>query len=276
MSQFTGSTHREDEPSESSISDGDQNPSTLGAEDTATSGPTDATEIPEGLMSEADDRPQQEEVLKQMKGTGLTHVDDFDRLERKTVKLSQLKKVYRQQNEHAVKMLHNRWRVEIDESLRLRVGTGTVMMYTNETKLDYHLMVANCIGLSALLPNTRASIQFTLEMDLKKPYREFKGKHGMVGFDTRGRMLYIGRCMNEDVFLAMAPRSFISCDGEACEAGHTTGSPRMSRRHSRMVTLMLLHFLTMIEHRSFFTTGDIYKHELDKGEIGWASVSSAM
>ena len=275
MSQIIESTSGYDS-SHSLASDSDQDQSPLVEEDTTIPGPTDATEIPEAFTNDEDAPPQQEEVLKQMMGTGLADIDQFDELVRKPVKLSQLKKAYEQREERTLNMLDRRWGVQIDESLCLRPGTGTVMMYTDATNLDYHLTVANSIGLSALLPNTRTSIQFTFEMDLKKPYREFKGKHGMVGFDTRGRMLYIGKCMSEDVFLAMAPRSFISSKGEACDAGYSTGISQMSRRHSRMVTLMLLHFLTMIEHRSFCVTGDIYNHELDKGEIGWAATSSAM
>ena len=269
-------TYAEDNSSQSPTPDSDEDRSPVVPEDSQAEGPTDATLVPDALTSDADDCPGQEEVRKQMIGTGLADISQFDSQDRQRVKLSQLKKVYERDNENALNMLTERWGVEIDESFRLRVGSGKVMMHTDETKLDYHLTVANCIGLSALLPNTTTSIQFTLEMDLKKPYREFKGKHGMVGFDTRARMLYIGKCMSEDVFLAMAPKKFISGKGEGCKAGHSTGSPLMSRRHSRMVRLMLLHFLTRTRHRSFCVTGDIYKHDIDKGEIDWMAVSSAM
>jgi hypothetical protein len=127
-----------------------------------------------------------------------------------------------------------------------------------------------------LLPNANAAIRFAFELDLKKAYREFKGKHGMVGFDTQGRMLYLGKCMNEDVFLGMAPRSFVSGGGERCEAGASSGSSRMSKRHARMATLMMLHFLTKVRNRWFSVQGDVYEYDVDSWEIPWGRVSSVM
>ena len=241
-------------------------------------GPTDATEIPDAFASDSpiNQETQQDEVLNEIIGTVPVKTDSFADMKRGILKLSEMKKLYNRSSKHAIDKLSQRWRIEIDDDMRLRVGTGKVLMDTDETMLDYTLIVAKCMGLVALIPNMVTANQFIFEMDLKKPYREFKGKHGLVGFDTKGRMLYIGKCMNEDVFLAMAPRSFVANEQEPRPAGYSSGSSRMSTRHSRMVTLMLLHFLPKTRHRSFAVNGDIYKHDIDKGEIGWGGICAAM
>lgn len=241
-----------------------------------TQGPTDITEIPDIFGSDEGDQQQQDELLNEITGNALANIDKFDDLKRNTLKLSLLKKAFNKKDERILNFLSYRWAVEVDDEFCHQVGAGKVMMDTNETMLDYHLTVANCLGFSALLPNAVTSIRFSFEMDLKKHYREFKGKHGMVGFDTRGRMLYVGKCMNEDVFLAMAPKSVVTGETEACHAGHSSGSTQMSRRHLRMVTLMLLNFLPQVRHRSFQVHGNIYDHEIDKGDINWRGISSAM
>ena len=59
--------------------------------------------------------------------------------------------------------------------------------------IDYHLTVTNLVRFLSILPNAESSHTFEFEMDLKKLYRDFKGKHAMLGFDPTGRMLYVGR-----------------------------------------------------------------------------------
>lgn len=254
-------------------SDSDSEPAETNA---PTAGPTDATEIPAVFASDSTSQAEQEKVLDELTGTASLDIDAFDEMERGTLKLSQLERMYNKQSKRAINTLSKRQTIEIDEDMCFQAGTGKVTISTEESMLDYHLTVGNGLGLGALIPNTITSNQFMFDMDLKKPYREFKGKHGLVGFDTKGRMLYIRKCMNDDVFLAMAPKSFVACQMEPCPAGHSTGSSRMSTRHSRMVILMLLNFLPKTRHRSFTVRGDIYDHNIDTGDIGWAEICVAM
>lgn len=149
-------------------------------------------------------------------------------------------------------------------------------MNTEKTMLDYHLTVANQIGLSSILPNAINSHNFSFEMDLKKRYKEFKGKHAMVGFDTKGKMLYIGRVMNEDVFLAMAPNVFLSCQTEPSSPGHSTGSSLLSRRHYRQVVMMFAHFLQDIPDRWFFNVRSVYDQNLDASDPQWSDTTNAL
>ncbi|KAI9430768.1 hypothetical protein H4582DRAFT_2103578 [Lactarius indigo] len=154
------------------------------------SGPTDITEIPDELSVEADDRIKQSEVLNMIIASNYEvdgNIDNFNNKEVKRIDLSELKKLYERKSTNAVKLLSRRNRIKIDEEFCVEARSGNVGIRTNKTMIDYHLTIGNRIGLSAILPNVANSHRFSFELDLGKPYREFKGKHAMVGFDTKDR-----------------------------------------------------------------------------------------
>jgi hypothetical protein len=68
----------------------------------------------------------------------------------------------------------------------------------------------------------------------------------MLGFDPAGRMLYIGQCNNEDIFLAMAPNAFLNGYITPSPAGRSSGTSTMSARHYRQAIMMLVYFLAKI------------------------------
>jgi hypothetical protein len=232
------------------------------------------------LSSEPGDSIPQSDVLQNIIRTPiheLRHEEEFNRLRVKTMKLSAMRDMYRNKEEKAaLNTLAGRHEIAIDERFRVRLGEGRTVIETSETMLDYMLTVGKSIGVESILPNGVNITRFTFEMDLKQPHREFKGKHGLTGFDTKGRMLFIGQAMGEDVFLAMAPNAFIRCEEEPCAAGHNTGSSVMARRHSRQVTMMLLYCLQGIRERSFFLRTERYPNTLESEVHNWSELSSAM
>ena len=46
--------------------------------------------------------------------------------------------------------------------------------------IDYHLTIANYIGLSTLLPNAQSAHRFAFDLNLERPHISFKGKHVML------------------------------------------------------------------------------------------------
>ncbi len=109
------------------------------------------------------------------------------------------------------------------------------------------------MGFSPLLPNSANAHTFSFKMDLKRPTHEFYGKHSMIGFDTKGSILYISQAINVDVYLAMAPNSFLTGFTPACSPRYSTGSSIMSTRHYRQIIMMLAHFLGKIPDRAYYT-----------------------
>jgi hypothetical protein len=241
--------------------------------------PTDVSRVPEHLAVDGEEAVPQSRILEEIIGTTLVNawrVDEFNDQQVKILKLSQLKRFYEEDDQTVVNQLSWRHQIEIDKEFMVPVGTGKLRMNTDVTMLDYQLTVGRCIGFSPLLPNVAGAHLFGFMMDLKKPYKDFKGKNAMVGFDPKGRMLYIGHATNEDIYLAMAPNEFISGDYEACRPGHSTGSSMMSRRHYRQVVMMLTHFLEGLPERSYMNTQSVYKQDLDSPEAKFELITNAL
>jgi hypothetical protein len=149
-------------------------------------------------------------------------------------------------------------------------------MDTSSTMLDFQLTVANQMGFSSILPNRVNAHTFSFTMDLKKPNHEFHGKHSMIGFDTKGSVLYIGHAMNLDVYLAMAPNNFLSGDTPARPAGYSTGSSLMSTRHYRQIVAMIAHFLGKVSERAYYTLEEPDDIDLDGTSLNWELFTNVM
>jgi hypothetical protein len=230
------------------------------------SNPTDISTILAALAPYPDDTMDQSTILTEIIATTwYQQLSDerFDNAPLQKLKLSKLRHFYEKRDENVVNLLSTRHYVHVDEEFRVPLGTGQVIMDTDESMIDYHLTVANQIGFSALLPNALSDHRFSFEMDLKNPCFSFKGKHAMLGFDPAGSMLYIGRCQNEDVFLAMAPNEFLRGHTRPSPPGHSSASPLMSKRHYRQVVMMIVHFLARVPERAFHNVNSVYELELD-------------
>ncbi|KAH8977123.1 hypothetical protein EDB86DRAFT_3093129 [Lactarius hatsudake] len=234
---------------------------------------------------EVEEKMGQGEVLTEILANRLENwgeEDPFNEKRAHKVKLSDLHWQYlleeKERKQKALRLLTVRNEIVIDADMKLPVGKGQVIMTTDRTMLDYELTVGSEVGLGGILPNARTAKHFMLELDLKQPLREFRGKRGMVGFDTQGKMLYIGRARNEDVFVAMAPNTFIWCEVEPCGAGHNTGRPQLSRRHYRQVVMMFAYFMAKIPELSFATPRgkSVYELNLESATVKWDQVTNIL
>jgi hypothetical protein len=214
-----------------------------------------------------DDCPDQSAILTGIIGTARKNYSSdqaFNNMPVNPIDLSMLKALYEAEKEDAaVNLLSQRHSITIDDEFRIPLGTGQVIMNTDDSMIDFHLTVANSIGFSSLLPNAPSDHRFAFDMSLRKPYVSFKGKHAMLGFDPARCMLFIGRCHNEDVFLAMAPNTFLRGHIQPCPPGHSSASSLMSRRHYRQVIMMILHFLAQLPQRSYPVHKSVYNQDLD-------------
>jgi len=238
----------------------------LGRAPQASGGPTDISIVPDTFVAYPEEAVNQSEVLAEMIGNvshNYSALDEFNNTRVNRLKLSALKSLYEKKDKNALNLLNKRHTVHIDEEFRLRVGTGQIHLNPDHSMIDYHLAVANRIGLSPLLPNLTSAHRFTFEMDLQKPYFGFRGKHATLGFDPAGRMLFIGRCSNEDVFFAMAPNAFLHGETAPVPAGRSSGPSTMSRRHYRQMVMMMAHFLGKLPEHPFLTEERFYEQDLN-------------
>ncbi len=244
-----------------------------------TKGPTDISIVPDTLAAYLNDAVDQSMILGEIIGTSLQDEsleERFNKTPPKRLKLSRLKSLYEKEDETAPNLLSTRHTIHIDDEFRLPLGSGRVIVNTDESMIDYHLTVANCMGFSPLLPNAPSSHRFSFDMDLKRPYFSFKGKHAMLGFDPAGSMLSVGHCQNEDVFLAMAPNEFLRGRTEPTAPGHSTASPLMSKRHYRQMVMMMVHFLALLPERAFLNICSVYEQDLDSSKPDFHLITDAL
>ncbi len=239
----------------------------------------DIAPVPEAYLAELGDHVNQSKVLENIISTTLHDPANSDPFDDKSVyglKLSKLERFYKNGDPRVVDLLSNRHKIVIDKHFKLEFGKREILLDTSQTMIDYQLVVANSIGFGILLPNAASDHRFGFNMELKSPHKAFKGKHGMVGFDTKGRMLYLGRANNEDVYLTMAPNAFLARHHELCAAGYSTGSSVMSRRHYRQMVMMLAHFLSRIPQLAYTVMGSVYEQDLEYEDPVWTFVTNIM
>ena len=230
-------------------------------------------------LAELGDHVEQSRVLENIITSPLHDPANADPFTEKAVhklRLSRLQRQYEEEDPAVIDVLSNRHKISIDKKYKLEFGTGEILMDTSQSMIDYQLVVANAIGIDILLPNVENDHRFNFEMNLKCPQKQFKGKYGMVGFDTKGCMLFIGRANNEEVYLAMAPNEFLLGHYEVTPAGHSSGSSTMSRRHYRQMVMMFSHFLSMISHLAYNEVGDGYGQDLEANRAAWSLVTNIM
>ena len=152
-----------------------------------------------------------------------------------------------------MRLTEHKVRVNIDEACQLtddRVGWSIRNHY-----LDFILTVSSELGLWAAVPKY-ADHHFTFELDLQTPIRAFRAKYGKLGFDPKGRMLYIGRANCEDVYLAFCPKSFLDDphSAEEVDLRKCTGETALSPKHYRMAVLYIATALQNIPGSPYTVT----------------------
>jgi hypothetical protein len=164
------------------------------------------------------------------------------------IKLSELRRFYDQKDAlQAMRLLNQPCYIEVDEHFQQNRFDCAYAL--SEHNLDFLLAVPRHQGFLVLLPPTGStrSNEYRFELDLRRPQRQFKYKHGLLGFDPTAAALFIGRHQDHDVWLMFPLREEFEKKGHAYPAGKTfTGSTMLSRRHCRIVFSYLLHLLSKI------------------------------
>lgn len=213
----------------------------------------DLNTVPPSL--EADDSIDQGELMRsifQQNFIPEAERDPFERLKATSMRLSRLRDIYEKKRlSTALQCLELRSKIKIDSDLQISPEDDLLLWNTKAHRLDYMLTVSDEIGLWSIMPNVESDHTFTFNLDLSQPYRDFKAKYAKLGFDPRGRMLYIGKCRSDDVWLALAPLDFIEGGSEDIPPGHVTGDTRLSTSRYRMVVMFFASVLSSIPDRGF-------------------------
>jgi hypothetical protein len=231
-----------------------EEPQARDLESDALDGPLDIGAVSQALQ--ADDGLDQEEILQALTSNAFLPGQEQDQYEKKKVfptLLSKYRSHYLQKNgRNALAYLQNRCQVVVDDDMK--VPDASLIWDFTIHRLDYMLAISNTPGLWATIPNVAADHTFIFEMDLSAPYRDFKSKFTRLGYDPTGRLLWIGRCRNENVYPAMCPREVVDGTADVDEdegAGVSAGDTRLSAKHYRMIVMLFASLLSKLPSRSY-------------------------
>ena len=197
----------------------------------------------------------------------IARIEAFHRTRIIQVRLSQLKHEFKQKRARTATMrLRGRSRVLIDEEFLQDAKDPKLVWGANTHYLDYSLLVGGKKGLHVVLPTTRADHSYSFKLDLHQRHRTWRARHSELGFDPAGRMLYIGVYHQEEIWLAMVPRSFTLEDEEddsdvimddesnMCHLDQPTTA--LTEAHYFMVTYFLARSLQEAGFKDIYTRGD--------------------
>jgi hypothetical protein len=163
-----------------------------------------------------------------------------------------LKEIYEKKQAHsAIGFLNQRLKIKVDSNLRCLLEEDNLLWDVKVNRLDYILTVADKIGLWPILPRSTTDHTYTFNLDLSKPFKDFKAKYARLGFDPKGSMLYIGTSRNDDVWLGLVPHTFSQGVGRDLPTGYVTGDTRLCTSHYRMVVMFLATAMASIPDRGF-------------------------
>ncbi|KAI6111442.1 hypothetical protein F5141DRAFT_1214957 [Pisolithus sp. B1] len=170
-------------------------------------------------------------------------------LARKT-KLSSMKHLFDMKNStDALRLLHDRCFITVDNDFKLNpTGELDTLMHMAGHFLDYVMYMGNRRGLDAALPNINVNHTMEFRLNLNMTHQLWPTSNtDDLPFIPTGRMMCIGSCMQENIWLAMVPKTILECNhtdrvrlnGDTLEVSTSA----MTREHSLMVTMFFTHIL---------------------------------
>ncbi|KIK22156.1 hypothetical protein PISMIDRAFT_11857 [Pisolithus microcarpus 441] len=214
--------------------------------------PFDVAEVPQQL--EAVDGHRQEDVnvsLYENDGAyGQDHVDKFKASAVKGIRLSTLR--YMHENKRAmaaIGLLKRRHWLEVDGEYVVDVHGANMVARVAPHYLDFVLYVGSRRGLDAALPNADVDHTWSAKLKLNLGHRQWpESRQGALGFDPKGRMMYVGNRLEEQLWIAMLPNEYLE-GGEWGRVVEMEGTTRaVSTQHRYMLMMFLAYVLDEMRH----------------------------
>ncbi|KAG2354615.1 hypothetical protein BDR07DRAFT_1494309 [Suillus spraguei] len=147
----------------------------------------------------------------------------------------------------AIALLHRRVNLSIYSNLSPSLDDNMLMWDGSKHFLDFMLVVAESMGCHAFLPNTVADHTFTITLDLRQSYHQFRPKYGKLGFNPTRSMMAIGTNGSSELWFGFCPITNIedlTVANEAPLLSEKHGDSRLSGRHFRMAVMFLAYALS--------------------------------
>lgn len=148
------------------------------------------------------------------------------------------------QRKRAMRVLSGRHRLLIDDEHRIDPTDPNIVVATGPHFLDFVMYIGGRRGLDAMLPNTQVDQAWSFQLDFSSVYRLWpKGKSSTLPFNPQGRLMYIGRVYQEQVWIVMAPNEWLEENHNFNASGHWPILPSkttaMDGKHALMVIMFI-------------------------------------
>lgn len=214
-------------------------------------------DVPEALYTEDGVTQEEiEEIIAMERTLQPQFIRGFHDQMVKKVKLTTLRKeLEKGRRRMAIQRLKTRHVVEIDEELRYEKNDPGLAWAAREHFLDYYLLVPERKGLHVLLPNSRGDPSYVFKLDVQHPRKTWRARYADLEFNPTGRMLFMGTYGQEEIWLAMVPRSFTNEDaieeeeemedlrGNIRRLETTDSTTCLSDKHYSQILLFLAYML---------------------------------
>jgi hypothetical protein len=149
----------------------------------------------------------------------------------------------------ALARLQQRSTLVFDDDYLVDLNDPGYSMSSSKHFLDFILVVGASIGLDMFIPKVLVDHTFSIELNLHLQIKQFRGKHGTLGFDPTGAMWCIGATSSVDLWIGMAPHEYF-LDGDFVPV-KDRGDSRLSGRHYRIMLTFVVWLLTKLRARGY-------------------------
>jgi hypothetical protein len=213
--------------------------------------PFDVSELPQQLA--AGDGHHQDEVhvalYQHQVEANRDYMTKFNTTHPRSVTLSKLRTMYHNQDSlGAMKLLSGRHRLIIDDDHIVPMDGPNVVPRVGPHYIDHTLYVGSRQGLDAGLPKILADHNWQVILDLANVHRLWPDSNvAGLPFNPMGRMVYIGTRLQEQLWVALVPRTFFEPNHlDNARATHPTlnePTTALSQPHSLMFIMFIAYAL---------------------------------
>ncbi|KAH0834295.1 hypothetical protein J3R83DRAFT_11669 [Lanmaoa asiatica] len=146
----------------------------------------------------------------------------------------------------AMRLLSRHHHLDIEPHQRVDIEDPDIAVGVGPHYLNYTMYVGARLGLNALLPNLNFSMIQCLWLDSKAT---------CLLFNNSGRMMYIGRRLQEYAWIAMMPNEWLVPDHPINATGAwphlNVPTSVMTTKHALMLVMFMAHAFSILRFRDF-------------------------
>lgn len=176
----------------------------------------------------------------------------FAQLPEVQVRLSTLRQVFEEKKaSRAIARLHQRSTLQFDDEYIIHTDDPDYCFSCEKNFLDFILVVGSSRGLAMFIPDVLVDHTFSIELNLRLQIKQFRAKHGTVGFNPTGAMWCVGQTRSEELWIGMAPNEFFEEGNSEFVPTNESGDTRLTTRHARIMQSFFISLLTKLRGRQF-------------------------